>query len=176
MIGHRRKQADTGRQRPTLDNKGNGSRQSLAAASTFSRHYDNRYRKKRSRHCVKVKTCKGAQCSTDLAMVFHPPPPGERIQAGKLVLPRKDPPSGRRAYAGLLGKVCVGAPDCPPGAANYTQTIGDSARAPSGTVHFGELLAILFCRPGQHHRARAGPARIHRMPEHGGRPWLLLGR
>jgi hypothetical protein len=30
----------------------------------------------------------------DLAVVFHPPPPGGRIQAGKHVSPKKDPPSG----------------------------------------------------------------------------------
>jgi hypothetical protein len=42
-----------------------------------------------------------------LALVFHPPPLGGRIQAGKLVSPRKDPPSGGRACAGLHKKVCV---------------------------------------------------------------------
>jgi hypothetical protein len=103
--------------------------------------------------------------------VFHPPPPGGLIQAGKLVSLRKDPPSGGRAYAGLLGKVCAEALDPPPGVAYYAQTIGDSAEAPDGTMHFRELLAILFHRPGRHHRAEASPVRLCRMPGHGGRPW-----
>jgi hypothetical protein len=105
-----------------------------------------------------------------LAVVFHLPPPGKCIQAAKLVLPGKDPPNGGRAYAGLLRKVCARALDHPPRAAYYAQTAGDSARAPGGTVHFGELLTILFHRLGRHHRARAGLARLRRMPEHGGRP------
>jgi hypothetical protein len=44
----------------------------------------------------------------------------------------------------LHGKVCIEAPDCPPGGAYYAQTVGDSARALDGTVHFGELLAIFI--------------------------------
>jgi hypothetical protein len=63
----------------------------------------------------------------DLAVVFHLPLPGGRIQAGKLVSPRKDPPSRGRACVGLLGKVCTGAPDRPPGATYYAQTADDSA-------------------------------------------------
>jgi hypothetical protein len=80
----------------------------------------------------------------DLVVVFHPPPPGGRIQVDKLVLPRKDPPSEGRACAGLLSKVCTGAPDRLPRAAYYAQTTDDSAGAPGGTMHFRELLAILF--------------------------------
>jgi hypothetical protein len=99
-------------------------------------------------------------------VVFHPPPPGGRIQDGKLVSPRKDPPSGGSACAGLLGKVCAGEPDCSSGATYYAQTTGDSTGAPGGAMHFGELLAILFHRPGQHNRAEAGPVWLHRMPEH----------
>jgi hypothetical protein len=79
----------------------------------------------------------------DLALVFHPPLPGGRIQASKLVSPEKDPPNGARAYAGLLGKVCVVALDRPPKASYYARTTGDSTRAPDGIVHFRELLAIL---------------------------------
>jgi hypothetical protein len=80
----------------------------------------------------------------DLIVVFHLPPPSRRIQTKKLVLPEKDPPSGGRACVGLLRKVCVRAPDRPLRAIYYAQTASDSARAPRGTVHFGELLAILF--------------------------------
>jgi hypothetical protein len=43
--------------------------------------------------------------------------------------------------------------------------------APDGTVHFGELLAIIAHRRGQYHHAGAGPARLRRMPGDGGRPW-----
>jgi hypothetical protein len=45
MILHRRKQAYTGRQRPTLNDKGSRSRQSLVVPSTTSKRYDNLYRK-----------------------------------------------------------------------------------------------------------------------------------
>jgi hypothetical protein len=76
-----------------------------------------------------------------------------------------------RACVGLLGKVCVRAPDRPPGAAYYAQIAGDSAGASDGTVHFTELLAILFCRLGRHHHTGAGPMWLRRMPGHGGRPW-----
>jgi hypothetical protein len=38
MILHRRKQAYTGKQRPTPDDKGSGSHQSLAISNTASRH------------------------------------------------------------------------------------------------------------------------------------------
>jgi hypothetical protein len=63
----------------------------------------------------------------DFTLVFNLPPPGRRIQAGKLVLPRKDPPSRGRACAGFLGKACAGAPDRPPQAAYYAQIASDSA-------------------------------------------------
>jgi hypothetical protein len=76
-----------------------------------------------------------------------------------------------RACVGLLGKVCVRAPDRPPRAAYYAQIAGDSAGAPDGTVHFTELLAILFCRLGRHHHTGAGPMWLRRMPGHEGRPW-----
>jgi hypothetical protein len=104
----------------------------------------------------------------DLVVVFHLPPPGGRIQAGKLVLLEKDPTSGGRACAELLEKVCAGAPDRPLGAAYYEQTASDSVGVPSGTMHFGQLLAILFHRRGRHHHIRADPAWLHRMPGHGG--------
>jgi hypothetical protein len=55
----------------------------------------------------------------DLVVVFHLPPPGGRIQAGKLVLAGKDPPNGGRACVDLLGKVCARAPDRPLGAVYY---------------------------------------------------------
>jgi hypothetical protein len=84
----------------------------------------------------------------DLAVVFHLPPSGGRIQVGRLVLPGKDSSNGGRACVGLLGKVCARAPDRPSGATYYTQTVGDSIEAPGGTVYFRELLAILFHRPG----------------------------
>jgi hypothetical protein len=116
----------------------------------------------------------------DLVVVFYLPPPGRHIQAGKLVLPRKDPPSGGRACAGRQtcvtqkgpsqqgGELVQTLPNHPLGAAYYAQTASDSTRAPSGTVHFGELLAILIRQQGQHHHARVGPARLRHMPEHGG--------
>jgi hypothetical protein len=107
----------------------------------------------------------------DLVVVLHLSLPGRLIQASKLVLPRKDPPSGGRACADLLSKLCAGAPDRPLGAAYYAQTTGNSTGAPGGTVHFEELLAILFRQPSRHHHTGAGPARLHRMPGHGGRPW-----
>jgi hypothetical protein len=47
----------------TLDDKGSRSRQSLVVPSTASRHYDNLYRKKWSRHCTKDKTYVGSICS-----------------------------------------------------------------------------------------------------------------
>jgi hypothetical protein len=47
--------------------------------------------------------------------------------------------------------------DHPPRAAYYAQTAGDSTGAPGGTMHFGELLAILFHRQGRHHRTGAAP-------------------
>jgi hypothetical protein len=103
--------------------------------------------------------------------VFHPPPPGGHIQAGKLVAPRKDPPSGGRACTCLLEKVCAIALDRPPVTAYYAQTAGDSIGAPGGIVHFKELLAILFRQPGRYHHAKAGPVWLRRMPGHGGRPW-----
>jgi hypothetical protein len=168
MIVHRRKQANMGRQRPTLDDKGSMSCQSLVAPSTASRHYDNLYSKKRSRCCTKDKTFGGDLCSMDLVVVFHPPQPGGRIQADKLVSSRKDPPSGGRACASLHGKVCVRPSDRPPEVAYYAQTTGGSAGVPGGTVHFGKLLAMLFRR---HHHARASPARLCHMPKHGVRPW-----
>jgi hypothetical protein len=99
-------------------------------------------------------------------VVFHPPPSGGRIRDGKLVSPRKDPPSEGSTCADLLGKVCAGEPDRPSGATYYAQTAGDSTGAPGGTMHFGELLAILFHRPGQHNHAKAGPTRLRCMPEH----------
>jgi hypothetical protein len=104
--------------------------------------------------------------------VFHPPLPGGRIQANKLVSPGKDPPSGGwgRACIGLLRKVCTRALDRPLGAAYSAKIAGDSTGAPDGTMHFGELLAIFFCRPGPHHRARADLAWLHRMPRHRGKP------
>jgi hypothetical protein len=80
----------------------------------------------------------------DLVVVFHPPQPGRRIQIWKLVSPEKGPPSGGRACASLHGKVCARALDRPPGAAYYAETVGGSAGAPGGTVHFRELLAIFF--------------------------------
>jgi hypothetical protein len=156
MIVHKRKQADPGRQRPTLDDKGSRSRQSLVAPSTASRHYDNLYKKKWSRHCTKDKTYVGALCSMDLAVVFHLPPPGGCIQAGKLVSPKKNPPSGRRARSSLHGKVCTRAPD------------HHSTEAPGGTVHFRELIAIFFHRQGRPHHAEANPMRFHRMTAHEG--------
>jgi hypothetical protein len=88
---------------------------------------------------------------------------------------QKGPSQWRGACACLLEKVCTGAPNRPPAAAYCAQTTGDSSGAPGGTMHFEELLAILFCRQGRHHHAGAGPARLRRMPEHGGRPWWLLG-
>jgi hypothetical protein len=63
--------------------------------------------KKQPRRCTKDKTYGGALCSMDLAVVFHPPPPGGRIQIGKLVSPKKDPPREGRACASLYGKVCT---------------------------------------------------------------------
>jgi hypothetical protein len=78
----------------------------------------------------------------DLVVVFHLPPPGGCIQAGKLVLPEKDPPSGGRVCAGLLEKVCVRALNCPLGAIYYAQTTGDSIGASGGTVYFRELLFV----------------------------------
>jgi hypothetical protein len=116
----------------------------------------------------------------DLVVVFYLPPPGRHIQAGKLVLPRKDPPSGGRACAGRQtcvtqkgpsqqgGELVQTLPNHPLGAAYYAQTASDSTRAPSGTVHFGELLAILFPRPGRHHHVVASSVLLHHMPEHGG--------
>jgi hypothetical protein len=79
MIVHRRKQADTGRQRPTLDDNGSRSCRSLVASSTASRHYDNLYRKKQSHPCTKDKTYEDALYSMDLAVMFHPPPLGGYI-------------------------------------------------------------------------------------------------
>jgi hypothetical protein len=73
---------------------------------------------------------------------------------------------GGGACASLHGKVCIGAPDRPPGAAYHSQIAGGSARAPGRTVHFKELLAIFFCRQGRHHHPGAGPAWLRRMPEH----------
>jgi hypothetical protein len=84
---------------------------------------------------------------------------------------QKGPSQWGRACADLLGKVCAGAPNHPPGAAYYALTTRDSARMPSDTLHFRELLAILFHRQGRHHHVGAGPSQLHRMPEHGGRPW-----
>jgi hypothetical protein len=84
---------------------------------------------------------------------------------------QKRPSQRGRACVGLLEKVCAGALDCPPGATYYAQTAGDSARVLGGTMHFKELLAILFRRPGRLHRAEAGRAWLHRMPGHRGRPW-----
>jgi hypothetical protein len=41
----------------------------------------------------------------DLAVVFHPPQPGRRIQADKLMSPRKDPPSkGEELVQAFKGK------------------------------------------------------------------------
>jgi hypothetical protein len=142
---------------------------SLVVPNTVSRHYDKLY-KKQSHRCTNDKTYRGVLCSMNLAVVFRAPPLGGCIWASKLVSPRKDPPSEGvgRAYAGLLRKVCVRVPDCPPGAAYYAQTAGDSVGAPAGTVHFGELLSILFHRPGPHHCARADPVRLCRTPEHRG--------
>jgi hypothetical protein len=57
---------------------------------------------------------------------------------------RKDPPSWGRACTSLHWKVCVGALDCPPGAAYYSQTTGGSAEAPGDFFHFRELIAIFF--------------------------------
>jgi hypothetical protein len=103
--------------------------------------------------------------------VFHPPQLGRRIQAGKLVSPRKDPPSWGRACASLHGKVCARTPDRSSGVAYYAQTATGSIGVPDNTVHFGEMLAIFFRRQGRHHHAGAGPTRLRRMPEHGERPW-----
>jgi hypothetical protein len=113
----------------------------------------------------------------DLAVVFHPPPPGGHIQAGKLVSLSKDAPSGGggRACSSLHEKVCAIAPDRPPGAAYYAQTTGDSTEALGGTVHFRELIAIFFHRQGRHHHTRAGPARLHRMLAHGGETMVTFG-
>jgi hypothetical protein len=94
------------------------------------------------------KTYRGALCSIDLAVVFHPLPSGGHIQAGKLVSPRKDPPCGGRACASLHRKVCARALDRPPGAAYYAQTASGSTEAPGGTMHFGELITIFFHRQG----------------------------
>jgi hypothetical protein len=84
----------------------------------------------------------------DLAVVFHPPLPGERVQDGKLESPRNDPPSGggggERACASLHRKVCARAPDRSPGGTYIIQTTGGSAETPGGTVHFRELIAIFF--------------------------------
>jgi hypothetical protein len=104
----------------------------------------------------------------DLVVVFHPPLPGGRIEASKLVSPGKDPPSVGRACASLHKKVCARAPDHPPGAAYYTQITGGRAKAPGSTVHFEELIAIFFHRQGRHHHAGVGPARLCYMPEHRG--------
>jgi hypothetical protein len=101
---------------------------------------------------------------------FHPPPPGGCIQAGKLVSPGKDPPSGGRACLSLHRKVCIGAPDHLLGTAYYVQTAGGSAGAPGSTMHFRELLAIFVHRQDRHHHAGAGPTRLRHMLEHGGRP------
>jgi hypothetical protein len=101
----------------------------------------------------------------DLVVVFHLPLPGGCIQAGKLVLPGKDPPSGGRVCAGLLEKVCVRAPNCPLGAIYYPQTTGDSIGASGGTVYFRELL---FIDNGRHHHVGVGTTRLHHMPGHGG--------
>jgi hypothetical protein len=86
------------------------------------------------------------------------------VQAGKLVLPRKDPPSRG-------GELVQTLPNHPLGAAYYAQTASDSTGAPSGTVHFRELLAILFPRPGRHHHAVASSVWLHHMPEHEGGGW-----
>jgi hypothetical protein len=51
------------------------------------------YTKKWSRRCTKDKTYGGVLYSMDLAVVFHLPPTGGRIQANKLVSPKKDPPN-----------------------------------------------------------------------------------
>jgi hypothetical protein len=107
MIVHRRKQADMGCQQPTLDDKGTRPRQSLVAPSTASRHYDNLYKKKRSRRCTKDNSYGGALCSMDLAVVFHPPPSGGRIQASKLVSPGTDPPSGGELVQAFSGKYAL---------------------------------------------------------------------
>jgi hypothetical protein len=107
----------------------------------------------------------------DLVVVFHPPQPGGCIQACKLVSPKKGPPNRGRACASLHRKACAEAPNRPPRDAYYAQTAGGSTRAPGGTMHFGELLTILFRRQGQHHHARADPARLRHIPEHKGRPW-----
>jgi hypothetical protein len=107
----------------------------------------------------------------DLAVVFHLPSPGGRIQAGKLVSLRKGPSSKGRACAGFLRKVCAGAPNHPPKAAYYAQTTGDSTGEPGGTMHFRDLLAILFHQLGQHHHVRASLTWLRHMPEHGRRPW-----
>jgi hypothetical protein len=40
----------------------------------------------------------------DLAVVFHPPQPGGRIQADKLMSHRKDPPSGGELVQAFMRK------------------------------------------------------------------------
>jgi hypothetical protein len=85
------------------------------------------------------KTYGGTLCSMDLALVFHPPSPGGRIQATNLCHLERNLPGGR-ACACLFEKVRVIALDHPPRAAYYGQTVGDSVRAPGSTVHFRELL------------------------------------
>jgi hypothetical protein len=55
MILHRRKQADIGRQRPTLDDKGSRSHQSLVVSSTASRRYVNLYRKNGLAAALRIK-------------------------------------------------------------------------------------------------------------------------
>jgi hypothetical protein len=111
----------------------------------------------------------------NLAVVFHPPLPGGRIQAGKLGSPEKDPPSRGRAFVCLLGKVCAREVDRPPGATYYAQTTGDSVGAPGTTMHFIELHDILFRQPGRHHRTRAGPAWLRRMVGHRGETMVTSG-
>jgi hypothetical protein len=98
----------------------------------------------------------------DLVVVFHPPQPSGRIQACKLGSPKRALLARGEHVQAIMGKY-----------ASEHQIIleSGSTRVPSGTVHFGELLAIFFHRQGRHHHTGAGPTRLHRMPEHGGRPW-----
>jgi hypothetical protein len=72
------------------------SHQSLVLPSTASRCYDNLYKK-------------NGLYSMDLAVVFHPPQSGRRIQVSKIVSPRKDPPSRGELVVALerLAVLCI---------------------------------------------------------------------
>jgi hypothetical protein len=47
------------------------------------------------------------------------------------------------------------------------QIASDSAEAPDGTMHFGQLLAVFAHRRGRYHHVGASPTRLRCMPGQG---------